>query len=167
MAIPTRFARHLQSGVSAKNTTPSIVVSKKTFHRYDAITNRLIFATLLFSFAVGCAAIGPTSSPEFPQLVEQAVPKGEGAIHSFGSGNWYPNTRGFTPIRSSLLARPPDPIPGVLVLTSTAILFQQWDNQRERFDIVKRIAISDLMEASLDTYGLNRRVVVPRKDFFV
>jgi hypothetical protein len=81
--------------------------------------------TVLALLLVGCAAIGPVSSPEFPSLVAKTVPKEDGEIRLYGSGNWYPNVRGFTAIRSSLLAKPADPTPGVLVITDEALLFQQ------------------------------------------
>lgn len=120
----------------------------------------LIFAI----FIAGCAAIGPVSSPDFPQMVAKAVPEADGEIRFYGSGNWHPNTRGFTAIRSSLLARPADPIPGVLVITSDTVLFQQWDDETKTFDVVKRLQFSELTSVALDTYGLNRRIVLRKKD---
>ncbi len=72
--------------------------------------------TLMFFAAIitGCAAIGPVASPDFPQMVAKAIPKTDGEIRLFGSGNWYPNTRGFTPSRSAFLSSPENTIPGVL-----------------------------------------------------
>jgi hypothetical protein len=113
---------------------------------------------------VGCAAIGPVSSPEFPSLVAKTIPKEDGEIRLFGSGNWYPNVRGFTAIRSSLLATPADPTPGVLVITDEALLFQQWDEEAKIFDVIKRLPYSELVAVSLDTYGLNRRIVLRKTD---
>lgn len=115
----------------------------------------LIFAT----FIAGCAAIGPVSSLDFPQMVAKAVPKADGEIRFFGSGNWHPNTRGFTAIRSSLLARPADPIPGVLVVTSDVVLFQQWDGETKTFDVVKRLPFSELTSVAIDTYGLKETLI--------
>ena len=126
-----------------------------------SIITSLIFATLIS----GCAAIGPVSSPDFPLMVAKAIPKTDGEIHFYGSGNWYPNTRGFTAVRSSLLARPAAPIPGVLVITSEALIFQQWDEKSKSFDVVKRLPFSELATVSLDTYGpLNRRIVLRKRD---
>lgn len=123
------------------------------------------FTLLLFAtFIAGCAAIGPVASPDFPQMVAKVIPKADGEISFYGSGNWYPNTRGFTAIRSSLLARPADPIPGVLVVTSDTVLFQQWDDETKAFDIVKRLPFTELTSVALDTYGLNRRIVLRKKD---
>jgi|OpeIllAssembly_1097287.scaffolds.fasta_scaffold607941_2 hypothetical protein len=120
----------------------------------------LVFA----AFVAGCAAIGPIDSPEFPQMVAKAVSSTDGEIHFYGPGNWHPNTRGFTGVRSSLLARPTDPIPGVLVVTNAAVLFQQWDEETKAFDIVKRLPFTELTSVSLDSFGLNRRIVLRRKD---
>lgn len=124
-----------------------------------------IFTLLLFAAVIaGCAAIGPVASPEFPQMVAKSIPKTDGEIRLYGSGNWYPNTRGFTAIRSSLLARPADPTPGVLVITSDTVLFQQWDDEAKAFDIVKRLPLTELTSVALDTFGLNRRIVLRKKD---
>ncbi len=122
--------------------------------------------TLIFFAAIitGCAAIGPVASPDFPQMVAKATPKTDGEIRLYGSGNWYLNTRGFTAIRSSLLARPADPIPGVLVITSDTVLFQQWDDETKVFDIVKRLPLRELTSVALDTFGINRRIVLRKKD---
>jgi hypothetical protein len=122
-----------------------------------------IFTVLVLLF-VGCAAIGPVSSPEFPSLVAKTIPKEDGEILLFGSGNWYPNVRGFTAIRSSLLAKPADPTPGVLVITDGALLFQQWDEETKIFDVIKRLPYSELVAVSRDTYGLNRRIILRKTD---
>lgn len=126
---------------------------------------RRIFSLLfLTAIIAGCAAIGPVDSPEFPQMVAKAVPKTDGKIRLYGSGNWYPNTRGFTAIRSALLAQPADPTPGILVITSDVVLFQQWNNETKAFDIVKRLPLTEITSVTLDTYGLNRRIVLRKKD---
>lgn len=112
----------------------------------------------------GCAAIGPVSSPEFHYLVARAVPDEDGEVVLAGSGNWYPNIRGFTDVRSVLLSGPFSPIPGVFVLTSGSVLFEQWDEKTQRFDVVKRLRLSEIGEVSLDSYGVNRRLVLRKKD---
>lgn len=121
----------------------------------------LLILALIF---VGCAAIGPVSSPEFPSLVAKTLSKDDGEIHFFGSGSWYPNVRGFTPNRSLFLAKPAPPTPGVLVITDEALLFLQWDEDAKSFDIIKRLPYSELVAVSLDSYGLNRRIVLRKKD---
>lgn len=125
---------------------------------------RLLTSIIIAAFVVGCAAIGPIDAPEFPSKVAKAVPSSEGEIHLYGPGNWYPNSRGFTGLRSSLLASPSDPIPGVLVVTKTSVLFQQWDEVTNEFDVVKRFPFAELLAASLDSFGLNRRIVLRKKD---
>lgn len=125
---------------------------------------RILALLLIIHLIAGCAAIGPISSPEFPQLVARAVPKEDGEVHLLGPGNWYPNIRGFTDVRSILLYGPFNPIPGVLVLTTSSILLEQWDENSQRFDVIKRMAFSDLAEVSLDSYGANRRLVIRKKD---
>jgi hypothetical protein len=126
---------------------------------------RMISLLILATLFAGCAAaIGPVDSPDFPQLVAKAVPKIDGEIRFYGSGNWYPNTRGFTPERSALIASPPNAIPGVLVVTNDAILLQQWDDKEKAFDIVKRLPFTELTSVALDSYGVSRRIVVRKRD---
>ena len=125
---------------------------------------RTLISLVLVGIVAGCAAIGPVSSPEFPQLVAKAIPKEDGEMHFYGSGIWHPNTRGFTGLRSIFLARPTGAIPGVLVITGTAVLFQQWDEPAQKFVVVKRLSFFEVIDVSLDTYGSNRRLVLRKKD---
>ncbi len=125
---------------------------------------RSLAVLIVTAFFAGCAAIGPIDSPDFSQMVAKAVSSTDGEIRFHGSGNWHPNTRGFIRERSSLLARPTDTIPGVLVVTSTTVLFQQWDEETKAFDIVKRLPLTELTSVSLDSFGLNRRIVLRKKD---
>jgi hypothetical protein len=113
----------------------------------------------------GCAALGPVSSPEFGVLVRTALPAGAGKARIFGPGFWYPNTRGFTDLRSLGLARPQEPVPGVLVVTRSALFVEQWDKPSNRYRVVKRFLLTDTQGVSLDSYGRGRRVVVQWKDF--
>ena len=127
------------------------------------IMRRTFFFLFFVGMIAGCvAAIGPVSSPEYSQLVAKATPKQAGEMRYYGPGNWYPYIRGFADIRSRRLA---DPIPGVLVITQTAILFQQWDKPTQKFEIIKLLLFSHITEVSLDTYGLNRRLVLRKKDY--
>ena len=124
---------------------------------------RKITCFLILVIIMGCAAIGPVSSPEFPRLVAKAVPETDGTIQLFGSGSWFPNTRGFTNLRSLSLTQPINPVVGVLAITNKAILFLQWNKEKKAFDVVRRWYLSELSSVYLDTYGFNRRIVVHNK----
>ena len=113
----------------------------------------------------GCAALGPVSAPEFPRLVQDAVPEQDGTAILFGPGIWLPNTLGFTDTRSSGLTRGQEPVPGIVVITHSAILIQQWDKERGSFELIKRFSLSGVREVSLDKYGLNRRVLIRWQDY--
>ena len=126
--------------------------------------------TALFAISLAlsaCSAIGPTSSPKFPALIRAAVPPQEGEIHIVGSASWYPNTRGFTPLRSTLLGRPSDPIPGALAITTSSLVFSQWDEVAEKFEPIKRIRYIEIEDVSLDSFGVNRRMVIRKTDLSV
>lgn len=125
---------------------------------------------LLFFTLVGCAAMGPVSSPEFPALVNNAISTSEGKVQIFGSGNWYPNSIGFSDMRSNLFAfQPTFPrfFVGVIAITDTSLLFLQWNQPEERYEIVKRIPYSEILSISLDSYGLNSQLVVRKKDLSI
>ena len=119
---------------------------------------------LLAASISGCAAIGPSDSPEGLQLVARAVPNEDSPIRYSGSGNWFPSVQGFTAMRRSMFAPVADPIVGALVITDTALLFERWDDATKRFDVMKRIPWSEISEVTLDTYGLARRLVLRSKD---
>jgi hypothetical protein len=128
---------------------------------------QILGALLLFNFVLtiaACSAIGPTSSPEFPAFVAKAVPKEDGEVRFYGQGQYFPGLRGFTDVRSSLLGGQYQGIPGVVVITDTALLFEQWDSNTEKFDVVKRLPFSEVTAVTLDSYGLNRRLVLRKKD---
>jgi hypothetical protein len=125
---------------------------------------RALLILLCASAITACSAIGPTSSPEFPGLVAKAVPKEDGEVRFYGAGQYFPGLRGFTDVRSSLLGGQYQGIPGVVVITDTAILFEQWDSNTEKFDVVKRLSFSEVTAVTLDSYGLNRRLVLRKKD---
>lgn len=125
---------------------------------------RLFFLVFVLVIMSGCAAIGPVGTPEYGQFVAKVVPKDDGQVFIYGPSNWLPNTRGYTALRSSFLARPSEAIPGVLVLTSNSLIVEQWIDELKSFDVIKRIPYAELTSASLDSYGASRRLVVRKKD---
>jgi hypothetical protein len=50
------------------------------------------------------------------------------------------------------------------VVTSAAVVFLQWDDKAKEFDIIKRLPLVELTSVALDTYGLNRRTVLRKRD---
>jgi hypothetical protein len=123
----------------------------------------ILFIPLLLA---GClnAGIGPTDDPNFNAHLAAALPAGQTAQLS-GTGTWHPNMRGFSGLRSAMLARPADPIPGVLVVTETSLIFLQWDTPENRFLPMKRLRFSDIEEVTLDRFGAARSVVIRNADF--
>jgi len=83
----------------------------------------------------------------------------------FGPGYWSPNTRGFTDTRSPGLTKGQRSIAGVLVFTNSAIIVEQWDEKTSKYQIIKRFWLSQKRDITLDTFGLNRRVVVQWNDY--
>ena len=134
----------------------------KKAHRYIIF----VFLALFFTGCVGGPNMGPVGSPEFPSLVATASLNTDGKIHFFGQAEWLPNVRGFTSIRDYSLARGASSVTvGVLVLTDKSILFQQWNVNNEKFDIVKRLSYLEIKKISLDSLGRNRMLAVQKNDF--
>ena len=115
----------------------------------------------------GCAAIGPSESPEFGRLVAQSAPSDSGAILIYATGTWLPNTRGFTGVRSGMLAPQQTPIPGVVTIAERALIFSQWDKSTNSYMPIKRILISNISSISLDKFGLSSAIVIQQKDLSV
>jgi hypothetical protein len=145
-------------GLNPQSTHPLVAKGTQTMSRAQVL---FILSFLL----AGCAALGPVSSPQFLDFVKEALPPAEREILMYGPGTWHPNTRGFTDLRSLFLSRPQEPIPGVLVVTTSALFVQQWDKANGRYEPMKRFSLNETLKVSLDTFGLNRRLVVQWKDF--
>jgi hypothetical protein len=125
---------------------------------------RTCVAVLLSIWIASCAAVGPRDSPDFAVLVAKGIPDADGKLRFTGAGEWLPNTRGFNDIRSTLLSQPTNPVSGVLAVTDAAIFFLQWEESKARYEPVKRIRCSEIVGIELDSFGLNRRIVIQKSD---
>jgi hypothetical protein len=130
------------------------------------------FARLSMTVGIGlmltaCAATGPVSSPEYDSLVAAANPAAAGNVVTSGPGNWYPNTNGFTNAMSTFLAPMTPPIPGVVVIGTNAVVFEQWDPDHHQYVTMKLEKYTDLMDEHVDTFGLNARLVLKKTDYTV
>jgi len=118
---------------------------------------------LLLLTLTGCTALGPTTSPDFPRLVNDAMPTNEGQIKLFGPAEWFPNIMGFTEIASiAVSSAQKNFLNGVCVTTDTSLLFLQWNDSR--YVPVKRIPTTDMLAVTLDSWGNGRRMVVQKRD---
>jgi len=127
------------------------------------IPRHLLISVLIATLLIGCGAMGPRiTSPEFPVLVAKVVPKEDGKVRTYSRGSWFPNTRGHSD--TSIIHVNDNYRMGVLVITDGAVLFLQWDSREKVFYVVKRLPYQELMEASIDRFGLNAMVVLRKKD---
>ena len=126
--------------------------------------NILALLSLLLLLS-GCAAYGPIDSPDFDSYLTSMLPNDDRTILLQGAGEWVPNTRGFTDVKSSFISSPTDLIPGALVITDRTIYVAQWDDSLSKFQIMKKFDFSQLGSVDLYEYGLNRRATVQLKDF--
>ena len=131
------------------------------------VANILLVSLLLF---VGsCASFGPTTKPESKELIERSLPAEHDDIIMWGAAFWWPNAYGFNMDRDPYSHGPgvEAPIPGVLVLTQSALYIQQWDSVGNRFVVTLRIPYETLRDCSIDKFGVNRCFVVQTKAFAV
>jgi hypothetical protein len=118
---------------------------------------------LIFTLSVfGCATIAPVNSPDFPKMVSKSIPKSDGEIRFHGTGTWYLNSRGFSALR--LFSPQSANLEGVLVITTDAVLFEQWDDKTQELVIIKRLPFVELTSVALDSLGLGKRMVLRKKD---
>jgi hypothetical protein len=68
-----------------------------------------------------------------------------------------PNTKGFDVER--VAGEPQPKIPGVVVVTDKAILFQQWGGP-SGLTVVKSVALSSITKAEIQSFGASARMIV-------
>lgn len=124
----------------------------------------LVLAALAFLLA-GCAATGPVSSPEYPSLVQASMPPEAGKVVMFGPGEWFPNTIGFTDIRSTGGYLATTPISCVIAFSDNAVVVEQWDDKNKKFNVMKLIRMPDVVEANVDTFLSSSRLVLKSADY--
>ena len=89
--------------------------------------------------------LGPVSSDEFPALLQDAIPAGEGEVHVFGrvelfglkNNSGYFNTSRYFYFRA------------VAAITNTDILLLKWHEPEERYKIVGRLPYSETLSVSI------------------
>ena len=145
----------------------NFILIRRIYRNRDKIEMKIknIFLIIFLGVFLGCSSYGPVSSQEFSQLVQTPLPSNSGKIVLSGTGSWFPNAQGFNDTRSSFLAPPIQPIPGIVVITDKELFFQQWNKKEKKYKIMLRIGFEDIESLSLDKYGLNRRLVIQKKDY--
>ena len=102
--------------------------------------------------------VGPVSSAEFADLLQNAIPSSEGKVQISGKGEWYPSKRGFERQQTDFSV-------GVIAVTDTSVLFLQWYEPEARFEVLMRFPYSEILSVSLAKTGFNRRISMQKKDF--
>jgi hypothetical protein len=121
---------------------------------------------LLGAALSACTALGPTTAPNWRDQVSAVVPRDDGGVDFLATSEWFPDTQGFMDMRGvGLLVPHTNFREGVLALTSQSLLFLQWDSKATQYAIMYRTPYSDLMQAKVDSFGRNRRLVIFGKDY--
>jgi hypothetical protein len=87
-------------------------------------------------------SLGPVSSVEFPDLLNDAIPVNEGEVHVFGKVHW----TGFRDNRNYPAV--PRYIRAVAAITDTDILLLQWYEPEKRYEVVKRLPFTEILYVS-------------------
>ncbi len=104
--------------------------------------------SILFLLLAGCASIGPSSSPEFRSLVNQALPSGSGETLLARTGVWYPNMpkSGWSFDGMEL---------GIVVITEKALYFEEWDTKQKAYKVKFELQHQDIASVTTKSFGLN------------
>jgi hypothetical protein len=92
-------------------------------------------------------SLGPVSSEQFPDLIRNAIPPSEGAVHVFGRVQLSLLLDG----RSYLLS-------AVAALTDTDMVLLKWYDPEEDYEILARLPYTDILSVSTNSLGLGRIV---------
>ena len=128
----------------------------KTFFRNLV---KLVIVSWLCVSLFGCVTAGPVFSPQFIDLVHEAINVAPEEIIMLGPGAWYPNLRGFAHGPGGIYTF------GVLAVTPSYLFVVQWDKTANNYQVVKRFSLTKKKKVTLDTFGLSRRVVVLWTDY--
>lgn len=114
----------------------------------------------------GCvgSGYGPTYSPMYRQKVTASLPDQTGKIKMMGPAEWHPNTQGFNDL-GCWLTTGTVCVRGILVITERDILLLQRNRRQKRYRIMKVIPLEKMKEVSLDSLGVNRRIVIQEEDY--
>ena len=90
-------------------------------------------------------SLGPVSSDEFPDLLNDAIPASEGQVHVHGKVHWggFRDARPY-PVTNRYIS-------AVAAITDTDILLLKWYEPERRYAIVKRVPYSEILSVSRDS----------------
>ena len=128
--------------------------------------SRFALILICLFLITGCTSplMGPVSSQEFPNLVQDSISESDGEILLFGAGNWRPSISDYNQfIQPQYLMTSFGSIKdveGILTITEKFIILLQWNETTKNFDIRARFPISEITSANINTYGMGRLAVI-------
>ena len=90
-------------------------------------------------------SLGPVSFQQFPDLIRDAIPPSEGAVHVSGRAELW-----------LLLDNRSYNLPAVASLTDTGIVLLKWYEPEEHYEILARLPYSNILSVSTNRRGLGR-----------
>lgn len=140
---------------------------------------RPLIAIFLLSLTYGCAGqlaglyyceegFGPLLKPEFENTMRKSLPISKDPIEASEPAVWYPYYYGYSELRmrTPVAGDFGSGIPGVLVLTPSALYFTQWDPTNNRYVPILRLIYSSVGSVNLDNYkNKSHCIVLQNKDY--
>jgi len=123
------------------------------------MARRLPVLMMCGSLLAGCGSMNPLDIRNDAEVATKARSDADAEIRFSGPGNWYQNFKGF-----SLLHPLPRSETGIIVVTDKSVSITGRVDRMPWLIGTGRTTIQDLGSVELASYGLNRRVVLCRKD---
>lgn len=121
---------------------------------------RTIVIGMALALLTACTTTGALKPKYVPEAAIQAVPSSEGPPDFYSSADWFPDTQGFMQERS--LAMIPARV-GVILVNKQALYFVQLNSYEDKYRVLLRISLDEIVDVAADDLGGNRRVVVYTK----
>lgn len=122
-------------------------------------------AMLIVSVAIllsvgGCSVAPQQMGQDISDRVSASTPQEEGEIVFRTYGEWIVGSKEY-----SFSADKQSPaVPGVIVVTRKSLLFERWGGTQTPLTIARKIALTDIQEAKLITFGLGTRLVIRSRE---
>lgn len=105
----------------------------------------VIFLSLILS---GCTTYRPQYDADYEKAVSAVIDKSSETIKFNDHAYWYPNR--------SVMEYTFSTIEGNLLVTNKTLYFLQWDTEANSYNVVKKIPISNIKNAKIVSYGINK-----------
>ena len=116
------------------------------------IMKKLISVLVLPLILSACATYRPQYDADYEKAISVVINKNSEIIKFNDHAYWYPNR--------SVMEYTFSTIEGNLLVTNSTLYFLQWDTDANSYNVVKKIPISNIKNAKIVSYGINKFVSI-------